>query len=345
MRLVKTNKFTEKLKSEKLFDTYAIAVYAKGEKAFLYSDNADENTYFDIASMGKVLITSTLILKAIGENKLSPEDTIGNFFENVPSDKKDITVEQLLTHTSGIVRCFIPREIADQGNSTVAEHIINNPLAYKPGEGKQYSCNAFILLGFILEKIYNMPLDKLFYEHTKKTLNLTHSKFNIAVNEKNAAISYHRCDVGEYRVDDENVYNMHGIAGSGAQFWTLGDIVRFCDAIMAKDERLYPKEIYDLAEKSHTGNLGEDANGWGWLVTDERYKQTGKLFPYGSFGHCGHTGTSFFFNRKEDMYVVILTNATRWSWIKHNFETEDYSVVCKMRENIHNMIAEDFKQN
>lgn len=119
--------------------------------------------------------------------------------------------------------------------------------------------------------------------------------------------------------------------------------MRFSDAIMSKDERLYPKEIYELAEKSHTANLGEDATGLGWLVVDERYKQTGKLFPYGSFGHCGHTGTSFFFSRKEDIYVVILTNATRWSWINHNFETEDYSAVCKMRENIHNMIAEDLK--
>lgn len=211
-------------------------------------------------------------------------------------------------------------------------------------KGKLYSCNAFILLGFILEKIYKMPLDELFYAYTKKTLGLTRSKFNIATDEENAAISYRRCDVGEYRVDDENVYNMRGIAGSGAQFFTLGDMVCFSDAIMAKDERLYPKEIYDLAEKSHTADLGEDANGLGWLVVDERYKQTGKLFTNGSFGHCGHTGTSFFFDRKQEMYVVILTNATRCSWVNHNFETEDYFTICKMRENIHNMIAIDLNR-
>lgn len=171
--------------------------YAGKEKKHIYSDNADKDTYFDIASMGKVLITSTLILKAIGENKLSLYDTLDNFFDKVPADKRNITIEQLLTHTSGIVRCFIPREVADKGNEAVAEHIINNPLAYKPGEGKIYSCNAFILLGFILEKIYSMPLDKLFYEYTKKTLNLTRSKFNIAISEENAAISYHRRDVGD----------------------------------------------------------------------------------------------------------------------------------------------------
>lgn len=291
--------------------------------------------------MGKVLITSTLILKGVGENKLSLNDTLDKFFDNVPADRRSITVEQLLNHTSGIVRCFIPRSVADKGSNSVAEHIINNPLAYKPGNGKIYSCNAFILLGFILEKIYHMPLDELFYAYTKKTLGLTRSKFNIAVDEKNAAVSYRRCDVGEYRVDDENVYNMRGIAGSGAQFWTMGDMIRFSDAIMAKDERLYPKEIYDLAEKSHTADLGEDAHGLGWLVVDDRYKETGKLFTNGSFGHCGYTGTSFFFDRKQEMYVVILTNVTRCSWVKHNFETEDYPTTCKMRENIHNMISKD----
>lgn len=235
--------------------------------------------------------------------------------------------------------------VADKGRNAIAGHIINNQLAYKPGEGKIYSCNAFILLGFILEKIYDMSLDELFYAYTKKTLGLTCSKFNIATDEKNAAISYRRCDVGEYRVDDDNVYNMRGVAGSGAQFWTLADMVRFSDAIMAKDECLYPKEIYDLAEKSHTGALGEEATGLGWLVVDERYKQTGRLFQSGSFGHCGHTGTSFFFDREQDMYVIILTNATRCSWVNHNFEAYDYSSVCKMREDIHNTVAEDLRVN
>ena len=71
-------------------------------------------------------------------------------------------------------------------------------------------------------------------------------------------------------------------------------------AVMRKDSALYPKEIYDLAEKNYVGDLGE---GWGlgWLIVDEKYNQTGKLFRIGSCGHCGHTGTSLFFNRKENL--------------------------------------------
>ncbi len=133
---------------------------------------------------------------------------------------------------------------------------------------------------------------------------------------------------------------MKGVAGSGAQFWTITDLEKFCDAVMAKSEKLYPTQIYDLAEKSHTGALGEDASGLGWLIVDERYRQTGRLFPLGSFGHCGHTGTSFFFSREKYMYAVILTNATRCLWLKGNY-SYGYGVVCKMRENINNKISED----
>lgn len=341
MKLENTKNLVENLKADKRFDSYGIFVCDGENKTFLHSDNVNSNTYFDIASMGKILVTATLLLKAVGKKELSVDNTLDELFKNVPNEKKKITIKQLLTHTSGIVRYPIPRGIADLGSEKIAEHILSYPLAYTPGEGKIYSCNAYILLGFIVEKIYNLPLDKAFYQYTKSELGLTKSRFNIAIDEKNAALCYSRRDVGEYRSDDENVYSMRGIAGNGAQFWTMSDIEKFCDAVMEKSEKLYPKEIYDLAEQSHTGNLGEDASGLGWLIVDERYKQTGKLFPNGSFGHCGHTGCSFFFNRKENMYVIILTNATRGLWLKNNCTGCDYGVICKMREELHNAIATD----
>ncbi len=344
MELLKTQSFMKELKANKLVDSYAVYVYNKGERSCILSENTDMDTYFDIASMGKILITATLILKKLGENQISLTDTLEKFFDDVPHDLKEITMEQLLTHTSGIVRCNIPRSIADEGRECVAEYIMNNPLAYTPGKGKIYSCNAYILLGYIAEKIYDMPLDKAFHEYIAKPLGLTRSRFNISVDEQNAAFSYRRTEVGEYRSDDENVYNMRGIAGSGAQFWTMSDMVKFCNAVMNKSSDLYASEIFDKAERSLTGDLGEDANGLGWLITDERYRQCGKLFPTGSFGHCGHTGTSFFFNRDEKVYVVILTNATRCLWLKNNCTGYDYGVICKMRENIHNKISEDLVQ-
>ena len=328
------------------FSSYAILVAKANTTAFLTSPDVDPDTYFDIASMGKALITAPLILHAVSENKLSLTDTLDKFFPipNSPDKetKKHITITELLTHTSGIVRIPLSPEAAAKGNDALAEQIIANPLAFTPGTKYTYSCNAYILLGFIAEKIYGAPLDKLFETYIKAPLGLTRSKFNIALDEPNAAICYRWKTPGEYRVDDENVQIMHGIAGSGANFWTLRDIDVFCKAIMQKSPILYAPHIYDLAEKNYTkGENFTEGRGLGWLYVDHRYHQTGKLFPEGSFGHCGHTGCSMYMDRKNDLRVIILSNATRHANMANDFRGYDYGKIEKMREEIHNAIAED----
>ena len=335
----------EKLKN-KDFDSYAIFVSKNENEFFLHSDNVNEDTYFDIASMGKVLVTSTLILKAIGENKLSLGDTLESFFDNVPEEKKNITIEQLLTHTSGIVRCPISPESVAKGNDAVAEFIINNPLAFAPGTSYTYSCNGMILLGYILEKIYRQSLEEIFETKLKNPLGYTRSKFNISLDEPNAAICYRSENVDglAHPWDDENIRVLQTSAGSGGQFFTLGDIKKFAKAVMAKSELLYPKELFDLAEKNHVDSI-YDGQGLGWFYVDEKYFQRGKLFPVGSFGHTGFTGGSLFFSRAENMYVIMLTNATRFANMKRNFQgTDYYNDTMKIREELHNAIFEDLKE-
>lgn len=342
MNLSGTKEFMQKLIEDKAIGGYAVTVCKNGEKSFISSDGVDRETYFDIASMGKVLITTPLILRAVGEGKMTLDDTLDMYFDSIPNDRRKITVRQLLTHTSGIVRCPISREVADRGSNAVAELIINNPLACEPGKNCIYSCNGMILLGYIAEKIHKMPFDKAYEEIIKKNLGLTRSKFNIAADEENAIDSYTRSEVGEYRSDDINVYNMRGIAGSGAEFYTMADIERYSEAVMAKSESLYAKELFDLAEQNHTGLLGEQSFGLGWFYADERYTQKGKLFPIGSFGHTGWTGTSFFFNREQNLYAIVLTNAARYSRLKHGCVHPEE--IHRMRAEIHNAIYDDLNK-
>ena len=139
MNLNHTEKLIDEMFREKDFDSCAVLVSKDGQERSLMSDNVNEDTYFDIASMGKVLVTSTLILNAVGDGKLSLDDTLDKFFENVPKEEKSITIKQLLTHTSGIARCPILPESVVGGNIAVAKQIINNPLLFKPGTHQQYS--------------------------------------------------------------------------------------------------------------------------------------------------------------------------------------------------------------
>lgn len=342
MNLEKTKLLLHKKINEKDFDSYGVLVYVDGEKEFLHSENVNADTYFDIASMGKVLVTSTLILKAIDEKAISPDDTLQKFFDNVPGEKKNITVEQLLTHTSGIVRYEIPQAAADAGSDAVAEFILNSRLAYTPGTRYTYSCNGMIILGYILEKIYKKPLETVFNEKIKKPLGYTRSKFNIAIDEPNAAVCYRtKSLVGlEHPWDDENIRVLKTSAGSGGQFFTMADLEKFADAVINKSEALYSGNIFEMTEKNYTENVGE-AWGLGWLYVNEKYHQTGKLFPTGSLGHCGHTGASMFFSREKNMYVIILSNATRFLNMKNGFNGYDYGMIEKMREEIHNAIYKD----
>lgn len=337
-------KYTEQLMADELakgtFGDYALLVYKGGDEAFISSANVDEDTYFDIASMGKVLITSALILRGAGEGRFSLDDTLDKFFADVPDDRNKITVRQLLTHTSGIVRFELPDEAAGYSREQQAKLIIANPLKYAPGSDYTYSCNGYILLGFIAEIVYGEMLDKLYFRYIKPSLGLTRSTFNIAGDEPNAVVSYSRREMGEYRADDRNVRILRGIAGNGASFWTAADIRRYIDSVFAKDGKLYAPELHAESELNYTPNFSE-GRGLGYLYVTETYKQTGRLFPVGSFGHCGHTGTSFFMNRELDMFVILLTNTTRYSNIRSGFKGYDYGDTIRMRERVHNAIADD----
>ena len=226
MNLKNTELLLKSLGSEGELDTYAISVQCGDRQAHLFSDCADADTLFDVASMGKILVTAPLILRLVGEGAVDLEDPLTRFFPDVPPDKTAITVRQLLTHTSGIVRIEFPPEIADADRDAVDACILRVPLAFRPGTDYRYSCNGYILLGHILERVTGLPLDRLFRETLFHALGLTRTCFAPAAETPNLAVCCEREQVGSTPVDDPNVRKLHGIAGSGANFWTVGILKR-----------------------------------------------------------------------------------------------------------------------
>ena len=86
-----------------------------------------------------------------------------------------------------------------------------------------------------------------------------------------------------------------------------------------------------------------ESRGIGFLYVNDLYNQTGTLFPVGSFGHCGHTGTSLFVNRETGLYVIILSDATVSTIQKYGHE--DYEQVMQMRQIIHTLIQKRFDES
>ena len=112
-KLENTEKTLRDLSGRGFIKSYILLVGYEGNEWQINSPDVNADTYFDAASLGKILPTTPLALMAIDRGLLSLDDTLEKFFDNVPDDKKNITVKQLLTHTSGIIRKEYTDGVAD----------------------------------------------------------------------------------------------------------------------------------------------------------------------------------------------------------------------------------------
>lgn len=309
-------------------DDILLDVYRSNEQAI------DGETLFDMASVTKILATTSLALMAIDKGLLKTSDKVSRFF-SVPDDFKELTVQHLLTHTMGIGHRAL--NFPQNNYDNIAEFILS--LEHNPvGTKVEYSCPAFILLGKILEKIYGKRLDILFKEKVAEPLNMKLSTFlpdkALRSNMVNSNLDPDLKGV----VNDYNCQYLGGVAGNAGVFSCVEDMTKFAKMLISNGYPLISKTTFDDATKNHTEELNQ-ARSLGYLYVDEGYSQTGKLFPNGSFGHCGHTGTSLFVNKESGLYVIILSDATISAVKKYG--KEHYSDVEKMRENIHDLIKKE----
>jgi len=343
-----TAAFLEEMLQQKRLSAYAVAVGYEDSEWLLTSPGVDEDSYFDAASVGKVFPTCSLAFKAIDAGKLSLDDTLEQFFPNVPADKKAITVHQLMTHTSGLYRREFPEDVAARGRESITEFILDTPLKTAPGTGFAYCCTGMVLLGFIVEKIWGIGLDEAFEQLMCRPLGLTRSRYNIRPDEPNAVNCHHDPAVTDIRWDDHNVQMMNGIpAGAGGLFITVGDLRRFCKALLKKDERLYSGEMFDLAERNYTADLipiepgrGIENHGLGYFYVNDNCTQACELFSEGSIGHTGWTGQSFFVDRSKKLYVAALTDVTRCRFLYREESRRDMDAAA-FRTLLHRAIKTD----
>ena len=321
----------------KRMDSYALLVRYGDEKALLTSDNVNHDTCFEVASLTKVTVTAPLALMALREGKIKLEERLGDIFPGL-SEMADSTIFQLMTHSSGVGGVPFSFELTDRGSFAVASEICQSKPSYTPGTAVEYSCMGFITLGAILEQRYGKKLDALFEEKIAKPLGLTRSRFNMPLGEENTAVSYRRDYDRVYGVDDENAYLMRGVSGNAGAYWSIGDLEKLADAIW--DKTLYGEEIADLAERGYTEGMAQN-RGLGYLMIDENEPLSGGLFTKGSFGHCGYTGTSMFFDRKRGIYVVLLTNTARYAYRSNTSHEHVRGMSLAVRSTVHRAIKND----
>ena len=263
----------------------------------LDGDEVDENTMYDLASLTKVLATAPLILKAVEEGKLSLSSRLSDFFEELENDwKKDVRIYHLLTHTSGLP-AYYNLEGAEHKRKTV----LGLKKEYEPFSRVVYSCMGFITLGFVLEKIYQKPLDELAREKLYKPLGLKNTLYKpIVYSVKNIAPTTFKGIV-----HDPNARALSGVAGNAGLFSTAVDVAKFMVSYI--NGGVVSLQTVEIATKNYTEGLG-DNRGLGWQIKKSFSEVYPNLIHDGSFGHTGYTGTQVWYDPYADCGVVLLTN-------------------------------------
>lgn len=295
------------------------------------SETMTLDTIFDLASLTKVVATATSIMILVERGKVRLNDPVSVYIPELKGEGRErITVEQLLTHVSGYAPDFDLRE-RWSGHDEAIKRLIKEPLRNPPGTRFTYSDIGFIALGEVVARAGGMPLDQFAQKNIFGPLAMTHTGFQprgtlksrIAPTEKRRGqLSYlgdtadHIGSEGEVwlrgQVHDPTSYRMNGVAGHAGLFSTANDLAIYCQMILNGGSYggvriLAPLTVAEMTRpRIVVANGG--TRGLGWDMNTSFSTNRGELFPLGSFGHTGFTGTSIWIDPATETFVVFLSN-------------------------------------
>ncbi len=283
---------------------------------FTYSKSSPRvkpNTMYDLASLTKVIATTTATMLLYERGKLSLKDKVAKYLPEFANNGKDeITIEQLLLHTSGLRagRKFYKKF---RKRSEIINEIMHEKLINKPGEKFVYSDLGMIVLQQVIEKITGESLEKFVYDNVFSKLNLSHIMFNPPKNLRKFCAptekdNYWRKRLVQGTVHDETAALLGGVSGNAGLFSNAHDVAVFVQMLLDggvyKGKRILKQSTIDL----FTSRKAND-RAYGWDTKSEHgYTSAGKLFSLNSFGHTGFTGTSIWVDKDRKLFVVLLSN-------------------------------------
>lgn len=274
------------------------------------------DTIFDIASLTKVVATTPAVMKLFEEGKLRLNDRVTHYLPEFQGGKSEITVRHLLTHFSGL-RPDLDLEPPWSGYETGIRLALNDKPVAAPGERFIYSDINFVLLGEIVRRLSGEDLADCAARVVFRPLGMTHTHFRpppalrprIAPTEVLAGTREPLRGV----VHDPTARFMGGVAGHAGVFSTADDLARFAAMMLARG-RWGGKRLFSplTIEKCTTPQSPPDQpilRGLGWDIDSPYSTNRGELFPVGSYGHTGFTGTSLWIDPATQTFVILLSNS------------------------------------
>ncbi|MEW2632660.1 serine hydrolase [Streptomyces sp. NPDC048389] len=276
------------------------------------------DTVFDLASVTK-LFTSILAVQQIERGALALEAPVVSYLpEFGRAGKQDVTVRQLLTHTSGF-RAWIPL-FREPTREARLERLWDEALASPPGTAYRYSDLNLISLQLVLEKITGRSLDQLLNDEITAPLGMHRTRFNPPVSWKrriaateDARLPWSGLDRGLVwgEVHDENAYSLDGVAGHAGVFscaWDLAILARTLlnGGVYGASRILGPASV-DLMFTDFNTDFPGDEHGLGFELYQHWYM--GAMATPRTAGHTGFTGTSLVLDPTTDSFLIVLGNS------------------------------------
>ena len=301
---------------------------------------------FDLASLTKVVATTAAAMQLWAEGLLNLDTPVSaglTAFACPGTEqaalKGRVTVEHLLTHTSGLP-AYRPFHRTPGDAAVRLQQVLATPLEHDPGTCCVYSDIGFIILGLLLEAIAHERLDVCVQQRVWQPLAMHSTCFNPsnALLRTVVPTEYSEEEQGfiHGHVHDENAYALGGVAGHAGAVSTAGDLANYAQMLLDGGSFRAVELLSSDAVRRftcRTGPVPDSCRCLGWAAPSEA-SSGGVYLSDASFGHTGFTGTSMWVDPANRIYVVLLTNAV------HPDRSQKTPTYFDWRQRIHSGVYE-----
>ncbi len=273
-----------------------------------------EDTIFDLASLTKVVATTPAIMKLLEAGRLELDAPVSRYLPEFSGTALEpVTLRQLLTHTSGL-RPDLSLKPPWHGYATAIELAAREKLAHPPGTAFRYSDINFILLGEIVQRVSGHPLWQFVSKEIYGPLRMHDTGFFPPAAELDRIAPTEQTEDGILRgmVHDPTARRMGGMAGHAGLFSTAHDLARYCRMLLNEGSldgvRIFKPPTVRLMTSVQSPAAVPARRGLGWDIDSGYSRPRGSIFPLGSYGHTGWTGTCLWIDPFSRTFWIFLSN-------------------------------------
>ncbi len=291
-------------------------IFEKAYGNFTYDTSSTPmrtDAIFDLASLSKVIGTTSAAMMLCDKGKLKLSDKVYKYLPAFNNNGKDkITIKNLLVHNSGLIAYRNYMKLY-KTKEEVLNSIMNEQLQYPVGSKTIYSDLNMIVLQQVIEKITGMGLDEFLNEKLFLPLKMTRTMYNPPKE------LWYYCPPTTVKpagkknnrgvVHDGNAFILGGVSGHAGLFSTAEDLAVFAQLMLQEGSYGKKQFIKSSTIKKWTQPVSKKSSrGIGWDTNALGGTSAGNLFSKNSFGHTGYTGTSIWIDKDRQLFAILLTN-------------------------------------